>query len=91
LDLVKQAKITVSIHCAKGDVPYTYVGGRGAALMNRIRTALANNGFEVKIPPERLSGNHPQNIVNRNKRGWGQLELSGPQLDVFFTGEQYIL
>ncbi|MBO9128916.1 poly-gamma-glutamate hydrolase family protein [Bacillus sp. 165] len=91
--LVERAAVTVSIHCAKGYELYTYVGGVDQQLLDRIHERLVENGFNVKIPPERLNGNHPRNIVNRNKRGRGvQLEITEGQIrELLKNKEQFYI
>lgn len=78
---------TVSWHAAAGAEAITYVGGRDRKLAKRIATALRAAGFAVAASgPKELSGDHPANIANRNRRGMGvQLEVSKGQRERFFT------
>ena len=86
--LVKESFLTVAIHGAEGYEPMTFVGGLCEIGIDAIAISLQNAGFDVSTdPPEKINGRHPQNIVNRNRRGKGvQVEITEAQRKLFFKG-----
>jgi phage replication-related protein YjqB (UPF0714/DUF867 family) len=77
MELVRAAEYVVAIHGEKSDRDVTFVGGRDAALGERIRAALESGGFAVEVHVSaELQGTATANICNRGRRGQGvQLEL----------------
>ncbi|WP_157250336.1 poly-gamma-glutamate hydrolase family protein [Nonomuraea typhae] len=88
LKLVGAVDHTVSWHGASGDDATTYVGGRDAKLIAKVTKALRAAGFTVaEEVPDKIGGDSPSNIANRNRRGMGvQLEISRGQRERFFAG-----
>ncbi|MEV6429551.1 poly-gamma-glutamate hydrolase family protein [Nocardia sp. NPDC051463] len=84
--VVEQSSYTVSWHGMRDSSPITHIGGRDTALMKKVRSALERAGFAVADEtPDKINGDSPQNIANRNQRGKGvQLELSTGQRRQFF-------
>ena len=78
LKLVATAERVVTVHGARGIVPVVYVGGRDAALADRIADALNAAGFHAsRTMRPALQGLHHDNICNRGTSGAGvQLEMS---------------
>ena len=88
LELVGKSLLSISIHGAEGKQPVTYIGGLCEKGIKAINDALEKSGFDVSTnPPEKIAGNDPRNIVNRNRRGKGvQIEISEGQRALFFKG-----
>lgn len=87
LALVQAAEHVLAIHGEGSEKPVVYLGGRDAALGERIRTALERDGYVVAVhsDPE-LQGRALGNVCNRGRRGVGvQLELSSGLRKVFFN------
>ncbi|MGF9741578.1 poly-gamma-glutamate hydrolase family protein [Priestia megaterium] len=85
--IVSKATYTVSYHGYSDTVKNTKVGGLDFALKKRIQNKLIAGGFTAEIEPDdsSITGQEPDNIVNRNLRGKGvQLEISTPQRNAFF-------
>ena len=88
LRLVRNSKLCIAIHGAKGKKPITYLGGLCEKGIKVIAEELRERGFNVSTnPPPEINGKSPQNIVNKNIRGKGiQLEISEGQRAMFFEG-----
>ncbi|MFI9503061.1 poly-gamma-glutamate hydrolase family protein [Nocardia sp. NPDC052566] len=88
--MVAASNVTVSWHGVSGEERITHVGGADTDLADRVRTALKNAGFTVaRSTPDRIDGDDPRNIANRNARGKGlQLEISTAQRNAFFKGAE---
>ncbi|WP_433248748.1 poly-gamma-glutamate hydrolase family protein [Streptosporangium sp. CA-135522] len=88
LKLVSAVDYTVSWHATGGSEVTTYVGGRDTKLIAKVSAALRQAGFTVATTvPDKISGDHRNNIANRNRRGMGvQLEISKGQRMLFFAG-----
>ena len=86
LALVQAADYVFAIHGEGSQEPVVYLGGRDAALGERIRTALESDGYSVErhANPD-LQGMAPANVCNRGRRRAGvQLELSSGLRKMFF-------
>ncbi|WP_082232701.1 poly-gamma-glutamate hydrolase family protein [Halobacillus massiliensis] len=88
LNICKQNSYTLSYHGYEENYKkMTLVGGRDFSLREKVYEALISAGFQAEIMPDSspLAGIHPDNIVNKNKRGMGvQLEISTVQRNAFF-------
>ena len=92
LQVVSQAKTTLSIHGCAGSEEFTYIGGLDTELGNRIKESLIKYGFTVLETPRHLAGISPNNIVNKNSNGAGvQLEISKGLRTQFLTSDNDIL
>ena len=76
--LVRDAQTVISIHGEESNTDaFVLLGGRDAALRNRITQELQARGFTTRDAPEHLAGLDPSNICNRGLTGQGvQLEFS---------------
>lgn len=84
--LVRASPRTISIHGEDSDQPVAFLGGRDAALLQRIRDSLVASGFIVETHQNpALQGTDETNICNRGQTGRGvQLELSNALRVSFF-------
>jgi phage replication-related protein YjqB (UPF0714/DUF867 family) len=75
--LIEPCEKVVTIHGLAGDARSLQVGGRDAALRDRVHEALQNAGFESKVVIDgAYGGMEPQNICNRGSTRAGvQLEI----------------
>lgn len=88
ISLVGQSHFTISVHGAWGEEMHTYVGGRDEVFIEIATKKLKEYGFVVEGAPDSIDGDHPNNIVNRNKRGKGlQLELTEAERSRFVTND----
>lgn len=87
IKLVAAVDYTVSWHATADPEVTTYVGGRDAKLIKKVTAELRAAGFTVAATvPDKIGGDSPRNIVNRNRRGMGvQLEISRGQRAQFFA------
>jgi phage replication-related protein YjqB (UPF0714/DUF867 family) len=86
--LAGDAPLAVAVHGEERPEPFVVVGGRDAAVAERVRAALASSGFAVRSPEGSiLKGEDPANICNRTKSGAGvQIEVSRGLRLAFFAG-----
>lgn len=86
LDLIKNAKLVLSIHGTNEAKQITYIGGRDKKGGLAIARSLRHSNFEVSsTPPSRLDGQNRVNIVNLGKTRRGiQIEISKTQRVAFF-------
>jgi phage replication-related protein YjqB (UPF0714/DUF867 family) len=87
LDVVSQGHYLVSYHGYSSSTKNTKVGGLDMPLKHLIHNELLAAGFSSEIEPDdsAITGQEPDNIVNRGRRGMGvQLEISTAQRTAFF-------
>ena len=84
--LVAASPRAISIHGEDSERQVVFLGGRDAAMLNRLRDSLMASGFSVETHGSPgLQGCDEANICNRGKSGCGvQLELSNALRRSFF-------
>ena len=84
LNMVKNSRITLSIHGCVGEAKFTYIGGLDTSLCKKIKVSLVKHGFIVFKAPKELMGTNISNIVNKSLVEKGaQLEISRGLRDSF--------
>ena len=74
--MAEASDAVVTIHGCMEKARVVYMGGRDAALSQKIMRALIDAGFSAR-QSSRFPGINPLNICNRSRRGMGvQLEIS---------------
>jgi phage replication-related protein YjqB (UPF0714/DUF867 family) len=86
--LVGKEQIVITVHGCEDEEEVVYVGGLQKAMKEKIRKALFDAGFRVKVSQKpKMGGESLQNICNRGRAGAGvQLEISkGLRKKMFFA------
>lgn len=85
LALVAASPMVLSIHGEESAKEIVFLGGKDAAIRERLRVSLTAKGFDVQVHPNlELQGSDPSNICNRGRSGGVQLELSNGLRATFF-------
>jgi phage replication-related protein YjqB (UPF0714/DUF867 family) len=77
LDLIARHKTVISIHGKSGPEAFVMLGGLDTQLVESTAKALADGGFEVRVPTAHTAGTESTNICNKGTSGKGlQIEMS---------------
>lgn len=83
--LQRTSRYTLSIHGQKdATAQCIYVGGKNNRAAQQFEKLLRSAGFQTRIPPAGIAGEHPRNFVNRTPEHGVQLEISLALRNAFF-------